>query len=106
MSPIFSLEICLPVSDYHYPDQGENAEDAFEEVREALNDAADVALNDLAEWIGKDAIVCELLKVEFVEFDSSNVSHAGAYFKATFRGPEDIVEFFLNLEIPPDDLDK
>ena len=103
MSPEFSVEVVLPVEDYYRPEEGENGEDAFEEAALADGDAEVSALNDLADWIGHDATVCELLRVEFVEYDSSNLSHACAHWKATFRGPQDIVDFFDVLAAAPDE---
>ena len=103
MSPEFTLETALPVIDYYYPDQGENGEDAFMMACEAQYDAEVSAINDLAEWIGNDAILCQLVKIVFVEFDSSNVNHAAAYWAATFRGPEDVAEFMINRDSQPND---
>lgn len=82
------FEVSLPVSKY-----GDD-EEAFDVAANAHDDALEVAEGILDELLGKDAAKVKLSNVTFLEFDSSNVSHANAYFSITAIGPQGVLDKF------------
>lgn len=87
--PAYVFEYALPVADYC--NEEVSARDAFDDAQE---DTPKV-LAQLAEYLGTENVE----KAEFVEFDSSNVSHAMAIFNVTLRGDAEKIENYLaNIE--------
>jgi hypothetical protein len=74
-----SIELCLAVEDY---------EGDFDECANATDDVI-ASLHALA--MMRDT-TCNVLDVEFLEFDSSNPSHACAYFDVTYECDVDLDE--------------
>lgn len=58
---------------------------AFIEASEALDEARDMAIEDLTD-LGYEGENYEIISVKFVEFDSSNIGHAGAHFEVELTG--------------------
>jgi len=66
-------EVCLFVADF---------DDDFDVCREAFDKAEEITKAEMKETEG---IEIEVTNIEFVEFDSSNPSHACGYFSVDFN---------------------
>jgi hypothetical protein len=73
----FAIEMILAVEDY--------AGD-FDECANATDDVI-AAMHALAD---SEGTTCNVLSVEFIEFDSSNPSHACAYFEVEYECDRDL----------------
>jgi hypothetical protein len=67
-------EVILSVADF----KGD-----FEEARMATEKARDLFMTEAKE---EKVTIASVQSVEFIEFDSSNPTHAGAYFLVTYDG--------------------
>ena len=76
---------CLNVEDYYAStgDHDMDVDDAFEIAQSARADVVDAAKAELEDVGLKNFRV---LNAEFVEFDSGNISHAGAHFNVLIEG--------------------
>lgn len=78
----YTFETVLSVSDF----------DSFEDAQEAIEEAAAEAKVELVDIVGEDGYAqLTVSDPEFLEFDSGNPSHAGAYFEISIEGPNEIV---------------
>jgi len=78
-------ETSLCVSDF-YVDRGDFDDDRALAFDDASTDAEAAKKTFLAEAEEAGVKVKYLLSVEFVEFDSSNMSHAGAHWNVKYEG--------------------
>lgn len=84
-----TFEVALFVSDYA-KDCSNNAE-AFDRAKEDTEGALDEAKAQLSNFLD-DSVIEELtLSAQFVEFDSTNVTHAGAIYEITVTGEDEVV---------------
>lgn len=88
------IEIALAVSDYVEDDY--DPKDAFAECEDDLEGAIEAAEDELKAYLEEaDARQLCAHSAAFVEFDSPNWTHAGAYFHVTIEGPEELIKKFL-----------
>lgn len=71
-------EVVLSVSDYG----------SFDLAAAAIDDAR----KDLEARAAEQGVAVQVLAVQFLEFDSSNPSHAGAYFEVTFESDQVLLD--------------
>lgn len=82
-------ETALSVADY-VEDSG--AESAFDLAREDTEGAVKQVQAELHEVLTIDEIDQLTITAEFLEFDSGNWTHAGAYFAIEISGPDELVD--------------
>lgn len=83
------VEIFLDLDD---EDTTDAAAAAFELAAEDLESARDEIESEIQDFIGKrQAAKLRIGNVEFVEFDSGNISHAGAHYKGEIAGPKEVL---------------
>jgi hypothetical protein len=91
---IEEFEVAVPVEDYLK--LSEDAEEAFDRASCDYCKAYRFAREELRSILGKrKARSVWILDVTFIEFDSSNPTHAGAIFLVTIRGRDAILKKFL-----------
>jgi hypothetical protein len=86
----YKFEIAVPVVnhlDQECIDYKDSVAQAFERCRIDTNEAIEIAQEEMTEW-GAEVIRFKgaHISAEFVEFDSSNISHACGYFLVTLKG--------------------
>lgn len=93
------FEITIPVYDY-YDASSQDEEMAFEDASNAEKDVIK-EMNFEIKAFGKKTKTkgwkkLKVVGAKFLEFDSENVTHAGAIFNATVTGPSEVIEALKN----------
>lgn len=89
----FEFEVVFPVEDYFEEEFDGDEEIAFESASEDYDRALESGKEEVKELLGVKKLPKGLrFGVDFLEFDSSNITHAGAYFKITVTGPNKIIK--------------
>ena len=70
---------------------GHDADEKFSSVDDGSFDATAAVKKQIKASLGKDAKHVQFTAPEFVETDSGNVTHAGAYYNVKFKGPENLL---------------
>lgn len=91
---VAKFEVVLPVDNYLEvrEEDGGDTDEAFELASEDLDSVYLEAREEMMEFL-TDAQMAQV-KINtptFLEFDSSNVSHAGAYFEVEIEAPESVI---------------
>lgn len=90
----FTFETVLCVDNYYDETDPEcDAQEAFDSAASDYEGVRILAGEDLMEHLtDQQMATVKITSMAFIEFDSSNVSHAGAYFEVHCEAPQDVVD--------------
>lgn len=89
---VFKFEVALSVDNY-LDDDDPDVPFAFEDCQSDSDGARQQAWDEMAEYLSPDQLAgVKMHSVSFVEFDSSNWTHAAGYFEVECEADPSIVE--------------
>lgn len=90
--PSFIFETVL-MPDSYLDDEDPDTESAFDDCRSDLDGARISAREDMEEHLTEEQMaMVRITSVVFLEFDSTNISHAGGYFEVHCEAPQEVMD--------------
>lgn len=89
----FEFETTLSVEEYLKGEEDEDIDIAFEDSEGDIKGAIKDAKDEIRDLMGIKRLPRGLkFSAKFLEFDSGNISHAGAYFNVEVAGPDNFID--------------
>jgi hypothetical protein len=92
--PAFTIETALCVDTYYDgTDPDYDVEEAFKEAANDYEGARLSAGEDMIEYLTDEQMKgIKITSIAWIEFDSSNISHAVSYFEVHCEAPQDVID--------------